>query len=287
LDAEIIGTDSPAADVELLVLADQLLRELGITYGVTLEINTLGDDQSRAGWRGAVAEYFTAHQASLSADSKIRLEKNVLRILDSKDEGDRALVKDAPKVDEYLSPEARTFYETVKNGLGAAGVPFVENPRLVRGLDYYSHTAFEFVTDRLGSQGAVIAGGRYDGLIETLGGPATPAVGWAAGIERLGMLIDTPPAPAIDVALVPLGDRAEAEALAIAANLRRAGIACDMAYRGNMKKRMQKAGASGARFAIILGDEELSRGEAALKDLQDGTQTNVAISALAEAVRAR
>lgn len=287
LDAEIIGTDSPAADVELLVLADQLLRELGITYGVTLEINTLGDDRSRAGWRDAVAEYFNAHRASLSADSKLRLEKNVLRILDSKDEGDRVLVKDAPKVDEYLSPEARTFYEIVKNGLRAAGVPFVENPRLVRGLDYYSHTAFEFVTDRLGSQGAVIAGGRYDGLIETLGGTPTPAVGWAAGIERLGMLIDKPPAPAIQVALVPLGDRAEAEALAITAALRRAGIACDMAYRGNMKKRMQKAGASGARFAIIIGDEELARGEAAVKDMESGEQKNVAIAGLAEAVRLR
>lgn len=287
LDAEIVGSDSPAADIELLILADQMLRELGIDHGVVLEINTLGDDRSRAGWREAVAGYFAAHQASLSADSKIRLEKNVLRILDSKDEGDRVLVKDAPRIDEYLSPEARTFYETVKNGLRAAGVPFVENPRLVRGLDYYSHTAFEFVTDRLGAQGAVIAGGRYDGLIETLGGPATPAVGWAAGIERLGMLIDTPPPPRIDVALVPLGDQAETRALAIAADLRRAGIACDMAYRGNMKKRMQKAGASGARYAVIIGDEELSRGEAALKDLQSGEQKNVAIAALAEAVRAR
>ncbi|MDT9600909.1 histidine--tRNA ligase [Sphingosinicella rhizophila] len=285
LDAEIIGTDSPSADVELLVLADQLLRMLGIDHGVTLEINTLGDDVSRAGWRDAVSAYFAAHSESLSADSKLRLDKNVLRILDSKDEGDRALVRDAPHVDAYLSAEARSFYEKVKAGLRAAGIAFVENPRLVRGLDYYSHTAFEFVTDRLGAQGAVIAGGRYDGLIPTLGGPATPAVGWAAGIERLGMLIDAPAPPRIDVALVPLGEKAETEALAIAATLRRAGIACDMAYRGNMKKRMQKASASGARFAIILGDEELARGQAALKDLASGSQSDIAIADLVDAVR--
>jgi histidyl-tRNA synthetase len=166
-------------------------------------------------------------------------------------------------------------------------VRWTRDPRLVRGLDYYRHTAFEFVTEDLGAQSAVIAGGRYDGLIESLGGPATPAVGWAAGIERLAMLIDSPAPARIDAALVPLGAAAEEAATGIAATLRRAGIACEMAYRGNMKRRMQKADSSGARFAIIIGDDELGRGEAAVKDLVSGEQRAVKIEALAEAVRAR
>jgi len=157
----------------------------------------------------------------------------------------------------------------------------------VRGLDYYRHTAFEFVTDRLGAQGTVLAGGRYDGLIEALGGPHTPAVGWAAGIERLAMLADAPAAPSIEVALVPMGETAETAATGLLAALRRAGIAADMGYKGNMKKRMQRANASGARLAIILGDDELARGEAAVKDLQSGAQQSVPLSGLVEAVRAR
>jgi len=159
-------------------------------------------------------------------------------------------------------------------------VKYTRNSRLVRGLDYYRHTAFEFVTDRLGAQGTVLAGGRYDGLIESLGGPPTPAVGWAAGIERLAMMIATPATPGIDAALVPLGDRAEREAVRIAAELRRAGVACDMAYRGNMKRRMQKAGDSGARYAIIIGDEELDRGEVAIKSLKTGQQESLALAEL-------
>lgn len=156
-----------------------------------------------------------------------------------------------------------------------------------RRIDYYRHTAFEFVTDRLGAQGAVIAGGRYDGLVEQLGGPATPAVGWAAGIERLAMLIDKPAAERIQAAVVPLGPAAETAALRILADLRHAGIAADMALRGNMKKRMQKADASGAAYAVILGDDELARGEAAVKDLQTGEQRSVGLDGLAEAVRER
>jgi histidyl-tRNA synthetase len=173
----------------------------------------------------------------------------------------------------------------VTAGLDSTGVAWTRNPRLVRGLDYYRHTAFEFVTDRLGAQGAVIAGGRYDGLIESIGGPPTPAVGWASGIERLAMLTAAPEPVLLDAALVPMGARAEAEAVRIAAELRRAGIACDMAFRGNMKKRLQKANDSGARYAIILGDDELDRGEAAVKHLETGEQHNVLLAALGEAVR--
>jgi histidyl-tRNA synthetase len=188
LDAEIIGTSNPEADVELLVVADHLLKELGITEGVTLQLNTLGDAATRDAWRSALVTHFSAHRDALSEDSLARLEKNPLRILDSKDPRDRPIADSAPGIDDFLTKEAGEFFEAVQKGLQAARVQPQRNSRLVRGLDYYRHTAFEFVTDRLGAQGAVIAGGRYDGLIESLGGSHTPAVGWAAGIERLMML---------------------------------------------------------------------------------------------------
>ncbi|OHT18164.1 histidine--tRNA ligase [Edaphosphingomonas haloaromaticamans] len=284
LDAEVIGAGEPAADVELLVFADQLLRELGVSDGVTLQLNTLGDAATREAWRAALVKHFEAHRDALSEESVERLAKNPLRILDSKDKRDRPVADAAPVIDDYLSAEAGAFFDTVRNGLEAAGVAYVRNGALVRGLDYYRHTAFEFVTDRLGAQGTVLGGGRYDGLIEALGGAHTPAVGWAAGIERLAMLIDQPAPQTVDVAIVPLGEAAEAAAAGIIARLRRAGIACDMAYRGNMKKRMQKADAWGARYAVILGDDELARGEAAVKTLADGTQRPVPIDALAGAL---
>ena len=284
LDAEIIGADSPAADVELLVLADQLLNELGIE-GVTLKLNTLGDAETRDAWRAALVEHFEAHRSGLSEESLARLDKNPLRILDSKEAQDRPVADCAPSIDDYLSPAASDFFAEVTAGLDSAGVAWTRHARLVRGLDYYRHTAFEFVTDRLGAQGTVLAGGRYDGLIEALGGPDTPAVGWAAGIERLSMLIGEPAGARVEVAVVPLGPAAERAAPGIAAELRRAGIASDLAFKGNMKKRMAKASACGARFAVIVGDDELARGEAALKDLQSGEQHAVAFDALADAVR--
>jgi histidyl-tRNA synthetase len=286
LDAEIIGAGEPAADVEIIAMGDQLLAELGIGDRVTLKLNTLGDPATRDAWRTALVAHFRAHRDALSEESRQRLEKNPLRILDSKEHQDWPIVDKAPVVDDFLTPEAADYFAKVTGGLDAAGVRWTRDPRLVRGLDYYRHTAFEFVTEDLGAQSAVIAGGRYDGLIESLGGPPTPAVGWAAGIERLSMLIGEPAPARIDAALIPLGPAAEAAATGIAADLRRAGIACEMAYRGNMKRRMQKADASGARYAIIVGDDELARGEAALKDLASGEQRNVPIHALAEAVRA-
>jgi histidyl-tRNA synthetase len=287
LDAEILGSDSPLADVELLVMADQLLRELGIADGVTLQLNTLGDAETRDAWRAALVAHFEAHRAVLSEDSLTRLAKNPMRILDSKDPRDRPAADSAPDIDQFLTDEARSFFDQVTAGLDAAGVAWTRNARLVRGLDYYRHTAFEFVTDRLGAQGTVLAGGRYDGLIEALGGPHTPAIGWAAGIERLAMMIEAPAPAAIDAALVPLGEQAEAAATSILAQLRRAGLACDMAYRGNMKKRMQRANASGARFAIILGDDELTRGEAAVKELKTGEQRSLPLADIAEALQAK
>lgn len=286
LDAEILGAGEPGADVELLVLADQLLKELDVSEGVTLNLNTLGDGPSRDAWRAALIAHFEAHKDQLSEDSVERLAKNPLRILDSKDPRDRPVADSAPDIDAYLTDEARSFFEKVTSGLDAAGVAWERNARLVRGLDYYRHTAFEFITDRLGAQGTVLGGGRYDGLIENLGGPSTPAVGWAAGIERLAMLIDMPAIDKPTVVLIPMGEAAETKATGIIADLRRAGVACDMGYRGNMKKRMQRANASGAAWAIILGDDELAKGEAAVRNLGTGEQQAVRLDALIGTVTA-
>jgi histidyl-tRNA synthetase len=283
IDAEIIGAAEPQADVELLVMADQLLKELGVADGVTLMLNTLGDAPSREAWRLALIDYFQSHRASLSEDSQDRLERNPLRILDSKDPRDRPFTADAPRIDDFLSGEAQDFFGKVCAGLDAAGVAWTRAPALVRGLDYYRHTAFEFVTDRLGAQGTVLGGGRYDGLIETLGGPPTPAVGWAAGIERLAMLVADAAGTAEDkpdIAIVPLGAAAEAACLGLAATLRRSGLSIDMGFRGNMKKRMSRANDSGARFALIVGDDELAAGEAMVKDLVSGEQERLPLHAI-------
>ena len=256
LDAEVIGSDSPLADVELLAFADQLLRELGIADGVTLQLNTLGDPETREAWRAALVEHFEAHRASLSEESLARLEKNPLRILDSKDPRDRPIADAAPAIDDYLSGSASDFFAAVTSGLNAAGVPWTRNSRLVRGLDYYRHTAFEFVTDRLGAQGTVLAGGRYDGLIEALGGPHTPAVGWAAGIERLAMLIDAPQRERPLLAVVPDAPAAEGEAFAIAHALRSKGMAVEMSYSGSAKKRVEKAKRAGVESILFVRPDD-------------------------------
>ena len=241
LDAEIIGAAEPLADVELLCFADQLLKELGVSEGVTLTLNTLGDADSREAWRQALVRHFEAHKSELSEDSVERLARNPLRILDSKDPRDRPIADSAPDIDAFLTDEARAFFDKVTAGLDAAGVKWERNARLVRGLDYYRHTAFEFVTDRLGAQGTVLGGGRYDGLIENLGGPATPAVGWAAGIERLAMLLDHAHSSALDVAIVAQSDSLTEMAMKIVAGLRRAGVSAELVATGSPRKRFDKA----------------------------------------------
>ena len=260
LDAEIIGAAEPQADVEILSLGYQLLRELGIAEGVTLELNTLGDPETRDAWRSALVDYFQSHRDGLSEDSVARLERNPLRILDSKDANDRAICAGSPSVDDYLTSEASDFFAAVTAGVDAAGVPWTRNPRLVRGLDYYRHTAFEFVTDRLGAQGTVIAGGRYDGLIETLGGPHTPSIGWAAGIERLAMMIDAPPAETLDVVIVLDDDRAQTAGAKVLAFLRARGLASDIVATGSPRKRFDRAVKRGANEILILsvGDQRVT-----------------------------
>jgi histidyl-tRNA synthetase len=281
---ELIGAAEPLADAEVIACGRDILTALGVAGAITLELNTLGDAESRQSYRAALVEHFTAHRAALSPDSQLRLDKNPLRILDSKTESDRAIVATAPTIIPYLTPAAATFWTTLRRALDAFKVPFQENPRIVRGLDYYSHTAFEFVTTSLGAQGTVMAGGRYDGLVAEMGGPATPAVGWASGIERLSMLLaDPPPAPA-GIAVIPVGEAAEAAALDVLQSLRRAGLRAEMAYRGNLKRRMERANKTGARAAVLVGGDEMTRGVAQVKNLVTGTQSEVPLAELVAAL---
>jgi histidyl-tRNA synthetase len=281
IGCEVLGAAEPLADAEVIAAGWHVLRELGIAGGVVLEINTLGDTPSRAAYREALVAHFAAHRDALSEDSRVRLDKNPLRILDSKDEGDRRLVADAPTIHAHLTPEAEANYAAVKRHLDAFGVPWSDNPRIVRGLDYYAHTAFEFVTQRLGAQGTVLAGGRYDGLVEEMGGPPTPSVGWAAGVDRLAMLLADDPPASRPVAVIPVGEAQEAAALGLLQSLRAAGIVSEIAYRGNLKRRMERANRGGARAAVILGEAELADGVAQLKDLASGAQEMVPLAALA------
>jgi histidyl-tRNA synthetase len=277
---ELIGPGEPLADAEAIACGHAILDALGVAGETVLELNTLGDAASRAAYRAALVSYFTEHRAALSTESLDRLARNPLRILDSKDEGDRAVVAGAPTIAQFLTPDAAEFYRTVRTHLDRFGVAFIENPRIVRGLDYYSHTAFEFVTTRLGAQGTVMAGGRYDGLVAEMGGPAIRAVGWAAGIERLAMLAGAPPAAPATIAVVPAGEGAEAAALDLLQTLRRAGLRAEMAYRGNLKRRLERANRTGARAAVILGEAEAARGVAQLKDLASGEQVEIPLAEL-------
>lgn len=247
IDAEVIGAAEPQADVELLAMADQLLKELGIA-DVTLHLNTLGDGASREAWRAALIDYFRTVAGELSEESQERLEKNPLRILDSKDPRDKPFLADAPKIDAFLSEEASAFFAAVTSGLDAAGVKWVRAESLVRGLDYYRHTAFEFIPDEgsasaaaLGSQSTVLGGGRYDGLMESLGGAPTPAVGWAAGIERLAMLVGAREEAKADAVVVVENDDHLDLALATIGKLRSSGWKAELVASGSPRKRFDKA----------------------------------------------
>lgn len=282
IDVELLGVPEPEGDVEIVALGAEVLRALGVLECTTLLLNTLGDADSRQAYRAALVDYFSDHRGRLSEDSVNRLELNPLRILDSKDAGDRELVADAPLFGDYLTPEATAYFRAVRDGLDDLGVAYEVDPRLVRGLDYYGHTAFEFVTDALGAQGTVLAGGRYDGLCELMGGPPTAGTGWAAGIERLAMLSEAPPPAARPIAVVPVGAAAEAPARKLTHDLRRAGLAVDLGFRGNLSKRMKRANKLNARAAILLGDDELARDEATVRDLDSGEQQAVALDRLVD-----
>ena len=282
IGVELLGMAGPAGDVEIIACGASILRDLGILERTVLELNTLGDSESRAAYREALVAYFKAHHDKLSADSRERLGRNPLRILDSKDPGDRALIADAPGFGQHLNQKSRAFFAAVTDGLGALGIAYELNPRLVRGLDYYCHTAFEFTTTELGAQGTVMGGGRYDGLMEIMGGPTTAGVGWAAGIERMAMMLAETPSARRPIAVVPVGAGAERPAAGIAERLRRAGFAVELGYGGNIGKRLKRADKLGASVAIILGEDELAKGEAGLRDLDSGEQTAVPLVELEE-----
>lgn len=282
IDAEILGAPEPLADIEVIALGHHILNELGIAQHVTLELNSLGDSESRLAYREKLVDYLSRFKDDLSEDSQARLERNPLRILDSKNQRDREIVSDAPRLDESFNDGSTRFYEQVQEGLTALGIAYQKNPNLVRGLDYYSHTAFEFTTTALGSQGAVLAGGRYDGLIKTLGGNDTPGIGWAAGIERLSMLIEDLPPRQRPITIVPMGPGMEIEALKLANELRASGHHVDYGYKGKVGQRLKRASQHQARFAIMLGEDEMAAGKVVLRDLDAGEQQDIARTALGD-----
>lgn len=277
---EYLGPADGLADAEIIACGARVLADLGVLDKCILHLNSLGDTDSRKAYRAALVAYFEAHAEALSDDSKARLQTNPLRILDSKDAGDRAILVDAPRLDAHLNDASKAHFAAVTSALDAAGISWTFAPLLVRGLDYYCHTAFEFITDALGAQGTVLGGGRYDGLSEMLGGPPVPGVGWAAGIERLAMLAGAVSAAAPQVAVMSAEAAADSTAFALAERMRSAGIAVDLPTGGNIGKRMKKADRSGVRFAVIIGGDELASGTVQLRDLGAGAQQEVAQAAL-------
>ncbi|MDB9496470.1 histidine--tRNA ligase [Spirulina major CS-329] len=278
IGAELIGSESPAADVEVIAVATDILQQLGLK-SLQLEINSVGNQSDRTAYRAALIEFLTPHKADLDADSQDRLTRNPLRILDSKDPNTQAIVQDAPQLLDYLSDASRHHFEQVQAMLTTLGIEYRINPRLVRGLDYYTHTAFEIQSTDLGAQATVCGGGRYDGLVSELGGSATPAVGWAMGVERLILLLeqlrgeDAPMAWA-QVYLVSQGDRATAQGMKLAQALRQAGLRVEFDLSGAaFKKQFKRADRSGASLCLVLGASEAEAGMVGLKWLKTQEQT--------------
>ncbi len=277
---ELLGVEKPQADLEVLACAYRILKDLGVLGTVTLHLNTLGDQESRTKYREVLTTYLAGFQSQLSKESQDRLQKNPLRVLDSKSPEDQKIVAGAPKLSDCLTESAKAFFNDVLGGLKKLEIPFVIDERLVRGLDYYCHTVFEFTTTALGAQSAVLAGGRYDGLVKDLGGPQTPGVGWAFGVDRLAELLPELKNENPMIALVPIGEEAELRALTLAEELRGAGFKIEVGYSGNMAKRMKRADKVGAKLAIILGSDELAKGVVGIKNLKTGTQVDAELANL-------
>ena len=285
---ELLGVESPQADVEVIALAAHILSSLDLNGEITLEINSLGDVESRAAYREALISHFAPHKNYLSAENQERLGKNPLRILDSKTEivDEKLLIKTAPKFEAYLNEASRNFFKAVQDGLAALDIKFKVNPALVRGLDYYCHTAFEFTTGVLGAQSTVLAGGRYDGLIKQMGGPPTSGIGWAAGVERLALMMREIAPAQRPIAIIPVSPAEETVAAALTHALRQAGLTVDIGYSGNMGKRMKRADKIKAAAAVILGGDEVRDGTATLRNLDSGEQVNVKQADLARQLTA-
>jgi len=282
IDVEIIGVPGPEADIEVLAVGQHILESLGVAENVTLQLNSLGDPESRAAYRELLIAYLDPFQADLSADSRERLHRNPLRVFDSKSDRDQEIIAGAPLLKDHLNDHSRAFFDEVCEGLTRLGIEYRHDPGLVRGLDYYTHTAFEFVTDTLGAQGAVIAGGRYDGLIEQLGGRSTPGIGWAGGVERLAMMADAGKRRRRPIAVIPLGAEAAVRAEMITRDLRKSGFMVEMSYSGNMKKRLNRANKANAAAAVIIGEDELAGDAATVRDMDSGEQTAAPFATLAE-----
>jgi len=283
IGVEWFGVNGPVADAEMLGMAQRFLDELGIEK-VRLEINSLGCSACRPAYRDTLVAYLNARSESLCGTCNDRIEKNPMRVLDCKNESCQAQLIDAPEMVAHVCGDCETHFSGLKAGLDALGVRYEVNPRIVRGLDYYNRTAFEFVTDQLGAQGTVLAGGRYDGLVESLGGPATTAVGFAAGMERLAMLMPDVVVNAVDVVVVALGDEALSYSLQIAKQLREQGIAVVHAGGGAAKRQFKLADREGAHFVAVVGDDEVQQGVVALKNLATGEQKTCSIEQVIESL---
>lgn len=288
INFEYLGVKEPQADVEMIALGYDMLKALKISGEILLELNSLGDQESRAAHREALVAYLSQYKSDLSEDSQRRLEKNPLRILDSKDAKDREIVAGAPQMAEYFTEEANAFFDQVKAGLDALGIPYKHNSSIVRGLDYYNHTVFEFVvqSDELGAQNTILAGGRYDSLIQQMGGVDVPAVGFAAGVERLLLLAGDVPVTDSPVAVIALGDEAMLPALQAIRDIRRQAIPAEMIYGGNnMGKRMKKADKLNASIAVIIAEDEVKDNTVTIRDLKTGEQQTVAAGKLADVIK--
>jgi histidyl-tRNA synthetase len=269
---EYLGPNDALADAEIIACGVRFLTSLGVLDDCELRLNSLGDSNSRMAYRTALIAYLETFADQLSDDSKTRLAVNPLRILDSKDAGDCAILQDAPRLQDYLNDVSKAHFADLTAALDSAGVEWVFDPLLVRGLDYYCHTAFEFVTTSLGAQGTVLGGGRYDGLAEMLGGPKVAGVGWAAGVERLAMLVETASVTNPKVAILTADDGAYKAAFRLAEQLRDVGIDIDLPTSGAMGKKLKKANKAGIRAAVILGSDELAKNTVQLRNLSDGRQ---------------
>ncbi|MBA3814195.1 MAG: histidine--tRNA ligase [Alphaproteobacteria bacterium] len=278
IGVELFGVADPVGDVEVIALAYDLLKTLDLSHRTTLEINTLGDEESRKRYRDLLVTYLKDHHAALSPDSQLRLDRNPLRILDSKDEGDKKILKGAPLLVDSLNAFSQEMFLKIQEGLKFLEIPFMINPHIVRGLDYYCHIAFEATTTELGSQGAVLAGGRYDGLVSTMGGPSIPGVGWAGGIDRLAMMLfeDNLPPLTRPLVVVPMNEDFDMKGLELAQRLRVQGFTVEMTYGGALGKRLKKANKINASYAFIIGEEEVSSGRVTLKNLDTGEQVQLA-----------
>ena len=277
IGVELFGVSDPVGDVEVIALAFDILKALGISHRTTLEINTLGDEESRKHYRDQLVTYLKDHHVALSPDSQKRLDKNPLRILDTKDEGDKKILKEAPLLADSLNSFSQELFAKIQEGLHALHIPFKINPHLVRGLDYYCHIAFEVTTTELGSQGTVLAGGRYDGLVETMGGPSIPGVGWGGGVDRLAMMLRDDKLPSLvrPTVVIPMDEAFDMKGLELAQRLRSHGFIVEMTYGGGLGKRLKKANKINALYALIMGEEEVSSGKVTLKNLDTGEQTQL------------